>query len=167
MARVTGQVFSTDSMNGVSAGNTTNGEYQASGKGTSDLTGNVETNGDTQVAAFEGPTTASTSLVTLGTSDATVSGLQAPGVEDCHKGSSTPQSLVSVAGSGSAGGQSYLSSGSNYAGALNSADMSYGATGTMNASGTLGASGSTSATLTPTTATSSSTISSFSSAGGH
>jgi hypothetical protein len=161
--------LSTDSMNGVSAGNATSGQYQATGKDTSELTGTVHDIGDTKVTAVEGPTSASSTLKTFGASDADVSGFQEPGIQaECTSKSSAPQSSVSVTGNGSAGGQSYLAdNNNNYAGATNNATMSYNATGKTNASGALGAVGSTSATLTPTTATSSSNMKSFSAANGH
>ncbi len=159
--------LSTDPMNGVSAGNNTGGQFDASGKGTSELKGVVHDIGGTKVTAVEGPNSASSTLKTFGASDAKVSGFQAPGVEDCHQKSDKPQSSVSVAGNGSAGGQSYLSSGNNYAGATNGATMGYSATGKTDASGALGAIGNTNATLTNTTATSSSNMSSFSTAHGH
>ncbi len=159
--------LSTDPVNGVSAGNNTGGQYQASGNGQSELKGIVHDTGETKVTAVEGPNNASTTLKTFGASDAKVTGFQAPEGDDCHRTPSTPQMSVNVAGNGGGNAQNYLSSGSGYAGATIGSTMDYSATGNKNASGALGSIGNTGSTLTPTTATSTSQITSFSAAHGH
>ncbi len=149
---------STNAVNGVSAGNTTWGTLSAKGKGTSFVRGAIKTNGGTQTVAYQGPTHASSSYETTGASKAAVHGFELP--TECGR-PSAPQSNVAIGGTGSGGGESFLGGGTNYAGANNSGNAAFSATGTHDVQGSLGIGGTTSATLTGTTARSAATQSSY------
>jgi hypothetical protein len=149
---------STSKVNGASAGNTTWGNLSGSGKGTSFVRGAIHTSGGTWTVAHQGPTHASNSYQTNGSSKSVVSGFELP--TQCGR-PNAPQSNVAVGGSGSGGGESFLGGGQNYAGANNMGNAAYSASGQHDAQGSLGVQGTTSASLTGNVARSASSQSSY------